>query len=171
MPYMMLLPALTEDVLNVGSRGFGLLLSMSGVGAMLGSIFLASLPNKKRGLMLMVGSLILGVALVGLFFSSSWFPSMAWPMAMGFIFFVGIGQTARMTLGNTLLQYYVHEEYRGRVMALYMMEFGLTSFGVFFAGIMTDVVGVQWAVGGLAIILVVFSIFVIAFVPRLRRLD
>ncbi|MDA0988953.1 MAG: MFS transporter, partial [Chloroflexi bacterium] len=35
MPYMMLLPALTEDVLKVDERGFGLLLSMSGVGAML----------------------------------------------------------------------------------------------------------------------------------------
>ena len=171
MPYMMLLPALTEDILEVDSRGFGLLLSMSGVGAMLGSIFLASLPNKKRGLMLMVGSLILGIALVGLFFSSSWFPSFTWPVALGFIFFVGIGQTARMTLGNTLLQYYVEDEYRGRVMSLMMMEFGLTSFGVFAAGVMTDVVGVQWAVGGLAIILIFFSLAVMAFVPRLRKLD
>ena len=171
MPYMMLLPALTKDVLEVDSRGFGLLWSMSGVGAMLGSLFLASLPNKKRGLMLIVGSLILGLALVGLFFSSSWFPTLGWPLAMGFIFFVGLGQTIRMTLGNTLLQYYVEERYRGRVMSLYFMEFGLTSFGVFFTGILTDVIGVQWAVGGLAIILVFFSIHMLAFMPKLRRLD
>ena len=171
MPYMMMLPALTRDVLHVDERGFGLLLSTSGIGAMAGSLFLASLPNKKRGLMLIVGSLILALALTGLFFSNSWFPSFAWPMAMGFIVFVGIGQTARMTLGNTLLQYYVKDEYRGRVMSLMMMEFGLTSFGVFFAGIMTDMIGVQWAVGGLAIILIFFSIAVLAFVPRLRNLD
>ncbi|MDA0988816.1 MAG: MFS transporter, partial [Chloroflexi bacterium] len=168
---MMLLPALTEDVLKVDERGFGLLLSMSGVGAMIGSIFLASLPNKKRGLMLIVGSLILGVSLVGLFFSNSWFPSMAWPLAMGFIFFVGIGQTARMTLSNTLLQYYVQDIYRGRVMSLMMMEFGLTSFGVFFTGVLTDIVGVQWAVGSLAIMLVFFSIFMLAFMPRIRKLE
>jgi MFS family permease len=171
MPYMMLLPALTEDVLEVDSRGFGLLLSVSGIGAMIGSIVLASLPNKRRGLMLMVGSLILGLALIGLFFSSSWFPSYAWPLALIFIVFVGLGQTTRMTLGNTLLQYYVEDEYRGRVMSLYFMEFGLTSFGVFFAGVLTDMIGVQWAVGGLAIILVFFSMFTLAFVPRLRRLD
>lgn len=171
MPYMMLLPALTEDVLKVDERGFGLLLSMSGVGAMIGSVFLASLPNKKRGLMLIVGSLILGIALVGLFFSNSWFPSMAWPLAMGFIFFVGIGQTARMTLSNTLLQYYVQDLYRGRVMSLMMMEFGLTSFGVFFTGVLTDIVGVQWAVGSLAIILVFFSIAMLVFVPRISKLD
>ena len=90
---------------------------------------------------------------------------------MGFIFFVGIGQTARMTLGNTLLQYYVQDEYRGRVSSLMMMEFGLTSFGVFFAGVLTDIIGIQWAVGGLAIVLIFFSIYMLAFMPRMRRLD
>ena len=171
MPYMMLLPAFTKGVLNIDERGYGLLLMMSGVGAMLGSIALASLPNKKRGLMLIVGSLVLGLSLAGMFFSGSWFPSFALPLAFGFIFFVGIGQTARMTLGNTLLQYYVEDQYRGRVMSLMMMEFGLTSFGVFFAGVMTDMIGVQWAVGGLAILLIIFSVYAIAFMPRIRKLD
>ena len=171
MPYMMLLPALTEDVLGIDERGYGFLLMVSGIGAMLGSIVLASLPNKKRGLMLILGSLVLGVALVGMFFSASWLPGYAVPLAFGFIFFVGIGQTARMTLGNTLLQYYVQDEYRGRVMSLMMMEFGLTSFGVVFAGIMTDMIGVQWAVGGMAILLIVFSVYATLFMPRITKLD
>ena len=76
-----------------------------------------------------------------------------------------------MTLGNTLLQYYVQDEYRGRVMSLMMMEFGLTSFGVFFAGIMTDMIGVQWAVGGLAILLIIFCVYAILFMPSIRKLD
>ena len=171
MPYMMLLPVFTEDILNVGAGGMGVLVSVSGLGAMAGSIVLASLPNKKRGAMLMRGSLILGLGLVGFSFSSSWLPSYAWPLALTFIVVVGVGQTARMTLGNTLLQYYVEDEYRGRVMALYMMEFGLTSFGVFFTGVLADQVGIQWAVGGLAILLVIFSVGVLAFVPRIRKLD
>ena len=171
MPYMMLLPALTEDVLGIDERGYGFLLMMSGVGAMLGSIVLASLPNKKRGLMLILGSLVLGIALVGMFFSASWVPGYAVPLAFGFIFFVGIGQTARMTLGNTLLQYYVQDAYRGRVMSLMMMEFGLTSFGVVFAGILTDMIGVQWAVGGMAILLIGFSIYAMLFMPRITKLD
>lgn len=171
MPYMGMLPVLTEKVLDVGAGGIGVLISVSGVGAMVGSIGLASLPNKKRGLMLLVGSLILGLSLVGLFFSASWFPSLGWPLALGFIVFVGLGHTVRMTLGNTLLQHYVEDEYRGRVMALYFMEFGLTSFAVFFAGVMADIVGVQWSVGGLGIILVLLSVLALAFVPRIRKLD
>ena len=171
MPYMMLLPMFTEDVLDVGAQGMGWLVSVSGIGAMAGSILLASLPNKKRGLMLLVGSLILGIGLVGFSFSNTWFPSYAWPASLFFIVIVGLGQTARMTLGNTLLQYYVQDEYRGRVMSLYMMEFGLTSFGVFGAGVLADNVGVEWAVGGLAILLVIFSILALIFSPRLRKLD
>ena len=83
-----------------------------------------------------------------------------------------------MTLGNTLLQYYVQEEYRGRVMSMMMMEFGLTSFIVGITGWLVDVIGtrggydgVQWVVGGLAFILVLLSVYVIAFVPRIRNLD
>jgi len=171
MSYMMLLPAFTVDIYGVGAKGMGILISVSGIGAMAGSIFLASLPNKRRGLMFILGSLILGLSLVGFSFSSYWFPDYAWPVALGFIVFVGIGQTARMTLGNTLLQYYVKDEYRGRVMSLYMMEFGLTSFGVFFAGILTDIIGVRWSVGGLAIMLVILSIYMLIFMPRLRNLD
>ncbi len=87
------------------------------------------------------------------------------------IIFVGVGQTGRMTLANTLLQYYVKDAYRGRVMSLYMMEFGLTSFGVFFTTIMAEQVGVQMAVGSLAIALVVCSALFLVFVPSIRKLD
>ncbi|MFC1978339.1 MFS transporter, partial [Chloroflexota bacterium] len=89
----------------------------------------------------------------------------------GLIVFVGLGQTGRMTLGNTLLMYYVDDDYRGRVMSIYMMEFGLMSFGSFTAGLLTEAVGVQWALGGFAMILFCLSILVLAFVPRLRKLD
>ncbi|MFC2010468.1 MFS transporter [Chloroflexota bacterium] len=165
MPYMVLLPVFTEDILGVGATGMGVLISISGAGAMASSLVLASLPNKKRGLMLLVGSLVLGLALVGFSFSSSWYLSMA------LIVFVGVGQASRMTLGNTLIQYYVEDDYRGRVMSVYMMEFGLTSFGSFTAGLLAEAVGVQWALGGFALTLVCVSFLALVFIPRIRRLD
>lgn len=165
MPYMFLLPVFAIDILGVGESGGGLLMSISGIGAIVGSIVLASLPNKKRGLMLLVSGIVLGLALTGFSFSSVWISSVA------FIIFIGVGQTGRMTLANTLLQYYVKDEYRGRVMSVYMMEFGLTSFGVFFTTLLAEQVGVQWAVGSLAITLVVLSTAFLIFVPRIRNLD
>jgi len=165
MPYMMMLPIFADDILKVGASGLGVLISVGGIGAITGSLTLASLPNKKRGFMLFVSSFILGLALTGFSFSSSW------PLSLITMVFVGLGQTGRMTLGNTLIQYYVEDEYRGRVMSIYMMEFGLTSFAVFAAGLMADVIGAQWTLGGFAMALVLVSILSFVFVPRIRNLD
>ena len=56
-------------------------------------------------------------------------------------------------------------------MSIYMMEWGLGSFGTFAAGLMAETIGVQIAVGGFAVVLVFLSILALAFLPRLRRLD
>ena len=165
MPYFMLMPIFTEDILKVGASGMGVLMSVSGIGAMVGSLVLASLPNRKRGLILLTSCLILGIALIGFAFSDSWY------LSLGMIIFVGLGSTGRMTLSNTLLQYYVDNEYRGRVMSIYMMEFGLVSFSTFAAGLMAEAWGVQWIVGGFAMALVFLSVMAMFFIPRIRKLD
>jgi len=165
MPYMLLMPIFVDDILKVGAEGMGILMSVSGAGAIVSSLVLASLPNKKRGLLLMISCLVMAVALIGFALSE------LWPLSLGLIVFVGMGQTGRMTLGNTLIQYYVDEQYRGRVMSIYMMEFGLTSFGTFAAGVMAEAWGVQYIVGGFAAGLVLISILSLIFVRRIRTLD
>jgi MFS family permease len=165
-PYMTLMPMFTEDILMVGPTGYGMLLSISGAGAILGALVLASLPNRNRGIMLLFGCLILGSALIGFSFSQSW------PLSIALIVVVGLGQAARMTLGNTLVQYYVDDDYRGRVMSIYTMDFGFTSLGTFVAGLMADTaIGVEWTVGGFAMILVALTAIVAVFFPRIRRLQ
>ncbi len=84
---------------------------------------------------------------------------------------VGIGGTVRMTLTNTLIQYYVDDNYRGRIMSLFMMQFGLSSFGTCAAGLIAQSFGVQWGVGGFAIVLVVLSVLALVAFPRIRKLD
>lgn len=165
MPYALLLPIFVDDILKVGATGMGVLMSVSGIGAIIGSLVLASLPNKKRGVMLLASGLILGLALVGFAFSTSWY------LSLGLIVFVGLGQAGWMTLGSTLLQYYTEDEYRGRVMSVFMMQFGLTSFGAFAAGLLAESMGVQWVVGGFAVTLVFLSVLALAFVPRIRNLE
>ena len=56
-------------------------------------------------------------------------------------------------------------------MSIYIMEFGLRSFGVFLAALLAEEIGVQWSIGGLAVILVIVSLAAILFVPRIRRLE
>ncbi len=165
MPYIMLMPVLCVEVLKVGEGQGGVLMMFSGIGAIIGSIALASLPNKKRGFMLLASSFVLGLALAGFSFSTFWY------LSLGLMVFVGLAQAGRMALSNTLLQYYVEDEYRGRVMSFYMMEFGLMSLGTFTAGILAEALGAQWALGGFATVLVFISIVALVFVPKLRNLD
>ena len=165
MPYIMLMPIFADDILKVGATGLGIMMSVSGVGAVVGSLVLASLPNKKRGAILLVTSLIMGVALAGFSFSK------LWPLSLVLIAFVGLGQTGRMALANTLLQQYTEEQYRGRVMSFYMMQFGLTSFGTLVAGLLAEGIGVQWSLGGFAVVLTLLTVLVLVFTPRLRNLD
>ncbi|MDO8687752.1 MAG: MFS transporter [Dehalococcoidales bacterium] len=165
MPYQMMLPIFTDDILKVGATGLGVLMSVSGVGAMVGSLILASIPNKRRGAILLASSLVLGLALAAFAFSSTWY------LSLGLMFFVGLGQAGRQTLGSTLLQSYSEAEYLGRVMSINMMDMGLSSLGTFFAGLLAGGIGAQWAIGGFAMVLVLLVMLTLVFVPRLRRLD
>ncbi len=165
MSYSQLLPIFVDDIFGVGATGMGVLMSVSGAGALVGSIILASLKNKKRGLMLMAGGLISGISLTGFAFSSSW------RLALVFIVFVGLGQTIRGTISSALLQSYTEPAYMGRVMAIFMMQWGVVNLCMFIAGVMASVMPVQWVVGGFALVLIILTIVTLAFVPSLRKLD
>jgi MFS family permease len=165
MPYRSLLPMFTEDILKVDATQLGLLQSVSGIGAIAGSLVIASMPNKRRGMILAVSSTILGLALTAFAFSESWY------LTLGLVVMVGIGQTGQMILPIALIQNYTKEEYRGRVVSFYGMELGVSSFGASIAGFLAAKMGPQWAVGGLAIIMVVISLSALAFAPSLRKVD
>jgi len=165
MPHTMLMPIFCDDILKVGATGMGIMMSVAGVGAVIGSLILASLPNKKRGLIMLVSGVVLSLALVGFGFSESW------PTSLVLIAVVGLAQTGQMTVAVTLIQYFTDPAYLGRVMSILMMQFGLMSFGTFAAGMLAEEVGVQWSIASFAMALAVIAVLALAFVPRLRNLD
>ena len=165
LPFMHLMPMVTEDVLGVDEVGLGILFTVSGIGAIVGSLILASLPSKKRGTIMLVSGVIMGLALMAFGFSTWWWVSVF------VVIFVGLGQTGHRASGNSLAQNYTEPEYRGRVMSFMMMGLGFSSLGTFFAGVLAETVGIEWAIGGLALLLVVSSIALLTLTPRLRRLD
>jgi MFS family permease len=165
-PYSQLLPMFADkEILNISATGLGLLMMVSGIGAILGSLVLASLSSRKRGLILIIAVMMMALTLIGFSFS------MWLSVSMIFIFFIGMGSTVQMALGNSLIQYYVDASYRGRVLSFFMLCFGLSSLGSFFAGILAESIGVQWAVASLAVLLVLFTLLMITISPRLRKLD
>lgn len=164
MTYFMLLPGFAKDVLDAGPDQLGLLISVSGVGSLAGSLVIASMPNRKRARVLLSGALLLGVALMLFSMSTNYWLSMA------FLAVVGLGQSARMSLSNVLVQSYVEDEYRGRVMSIYMLEFSVMQICIYPISVAADVFGPQLAVGASAAGLILL-VLVLFCVPAYRDLD
>ena len=162
--YFTLLPGFVKEVLNQGPDGLGLLISISGIGSLAGSLIVASLPNKKRARALLYGALIMGIALLTFAISTHYWLSVL------LLTFVGLGQAARMSLSNVLIQSYVDDEYRGRVMSIYMLEISFLSIAIYPISLFADYFGPQWAVGLSAACLIILVLF-IATIPAYRNLD
>ena len=124
MSYMTLLPAWGREALDAGSAGLGLLLAVMGLGALVGTLILASMARiRRRGVLLIAACAIWGIALA--IFSQS--PS--YVMAVPLLFLVGMVSAVFMSLNMTLIQLKSPPEVRGRVMSLSMMTFGLMPLG------------------------------------------
>jgi MFS family permease len=165
MPCQQLMPLFTDNILKVGATGMGILMSVSGAGALAGSVILMFLPNTKRGLLLLVSGLVAGVALLIFAFSS------IWALSIAVMVFVGLAQTFRNTISNALLLTCTEAGYMGRVMSLLNIQWGLMSFSTFLAGVLAGMITVQWVVGGLVLILIAISVLFLTFSPSLRRLE
>ncbi|HEY3117263.1 MAG TPA: MFS transporter, partial [Chloroflexota bacterium] len=140
-PYTSMLPIFARDILQVGASGQGLLLTGVGVGALLGSVVVATAGNTgKQGLLMLGGAAVFGLALVG-FALSPWFGFSLALMAVS-----GLCNTSYGTQANSLLQIHTPAEMRGRVMGVYYIQRGLTPFGSLFAGALASVVGAQHTV-------------------------
>lgn len=166
MPFQQMLPVFATDVLHTGAAGLGLLMAASGVGALLGSLAYAAVGRLGNEGMALIGSASgFGLALC-LFAASSWVP-------LSFVLVaVASGISAfYMAMNNTLIQMSVSDEMRGRVMAVYLMTWGLMPFGTLPMGALADAFGAPWAVaiGGMASTALVL---VIALrIPSLRSLQ
>jgi MFS family permease len=167
LPYQRLLPGFVKDVLDGGAQSaalMGALLTVTAVGAILGSLLIASLPDRQRGKILAYSLGVFGVALIA--FASS---TVFW-ISAGIVLVLGIGQSIRQSIANILIQARVEDVYRGRVSAIMLLDDGLESLGIFGIAILADVIGAQWALGGVGAIMLVYA-GVIWAMKRIRDLD
>ena len=141
--YSVFLPIFANDVLHRGAKGFGLLMSAAGVGAVLGALYFAG-RTSYRGLARWIAgmALLCGVGLV--LFSQSrvfWVSSVV-------LLFVGFAATVQMAATNTIVQSRVPDELRGRVMAVYAMMFmGVQPVGSLIAGGIANHLGAPYTLG------------------------
>lgn len=165
MPYQQLLPIFTDDILQVGATGMGLMMSVCGAGGTAGSLVLAALPNNKRGIILLTSGVVSGAVLCLFAFSTSW------PLSLSLMVFMGLSITFRNTIGSSLVQACTRAEYMGRVLAMFNTQWGVMSLFTFFAGVLAEVVAVQWVLGGMGMVLIILSSLSLLFLTGIRQLD
>lgn len=165
MPYTMMLPGFVTEVLQGGETELGLLMTMTGVGALGGSLMVASLSPKRRGRLLILTGVILGGSLLAFAISTNYY------VTLPIMLVVGFGHAMRMSIGQVLVQHYSPDQYRGRVMSVWMMQYSIMSVGTYGVGVLSEAVGPQWAIGGMAAALVVLMGLVWLAIPLMRRIE
>ena len=76
------------------------------------------------------------------------------------LFAVGIAMILNNALVNARLQELVPDAIRGRVLSLYVMVYvGGSPIGSFAGGWVASVAGVDWAIGGGAVLMLLFAVW------------
>ena len=140
--YSVLMPAFASDVLRVGSRGYGMLLSANGIGALCGALTVATFGERVPRRLLVFGGL-------GLFSTMLLLLAVTWNyyLALMWMTVAGWGMLLYFSTTNTLIQMSVADGMRGRVMGIWALVFGgMMPVGGMEAGVLSHRLGVPWAV-------------------------
>jgi MFS family permease len=144
----------------------GLLLSSVGIGAVLGALIAASLPDgARRGRVLTLGNI--SFPLVLLIFAGS--RSLA--VSVLIMLLVGASHVLQNAMANTLLQITSPDYLRGRVMSQYaLVTQGMTHLGGLQAGFVADWIGAPLSIGIGAAVSLFYGLFVAMRYPKVRNL-
>jgi MFS family permease len=166
MPYQQLMPVFAEDVFNVGSSGLGLLLSVNGIGALVGSLAVAGISNgfRRRGMLQMVMGILFGASIAVFALAESY------PIALIMLVLAGATSAGFQSLNSTLVMTNTEPAYHGRVMSVYMLTFSAMPLGVVPFGALSDVYGAPITIGIGGILLTIVIALVGLFHPSYRHI-
>ena len=166
--YMQLMPAYA-DLLGAGETGYGMLLSATGLGSVLGTLLIGAFPAGKR-----LGTVILGGALLSALVMYGFAAMLLVPSYYGALGFATLGSAcsaAFMINALTVLQLEVPDKLRGRVMGIHAMTYSLMPLGGLVLGAMTDRIGATAALSASVSAFLLILLIVSLTQPVLHRLD
>ncbi len=152
-PYIDLMPGFAVHVFGRDEQGLAILLAASGIGALIFSVAL-TLFSRERWLVYTFVTGIIGSALMLLVFTTT---DQFWTGVACLILLGGLATTTGIA-NATLIQQYVDASYRGRVVSLNMaFQIGAPALGAFTLGWLAEFVGLQWALGSGAVLVIMVT--------------
>jgi MFS family permease len=164
-PYVTMMAVFAKDILDVGSAGYGVLLTGAGFGAIPGGLAAANMQGRSGKGKLMALAALLYMAMVIAFSLSGVFV-----LSFSILVVAGIGWSTFVTLNQTLLQLGLDDAFRGRGMALFNMAGGLTPFGNLGMGTAAQQFGAPHSVASFAAVGLVLVALAGVASRRIRRL-
>lgn len=117
-PLITFLPVMAREVFRGGSNTFTLFLCFSGIGSITGALIVAGIRSQRglaeRSLLMMVA---LGIAVAAFGISRNL------ALSTSLVFAAGASMMVVLTLNTSLVQLYVNDAMRGRVMSVYNVSF------------------------------------------------
>ena len=164
-PYGTLMPAIVHEAFSGDAQTLGFLVGAAGLGAVSGTLLLAS-RSDVRGLtrFIVAAAFLAGCALIAL----SW--SRMLPLSIALMAVIGFCILLISVSTNMILQTIVDDDKRGRVMSLYTAAFlGVVPLGGLIAGALADRIGATRTVliGGCVCVLA--TLYMARQLPLLHR--
>ena len=162
-----LLPIFAQDILKVGSEGFGVLRAAPAVGSILTMLAAAYFSlNKNAGVKLLSAIFIFGLCIIVFGLSEIFWVSVF------ALFLSGVADGVSVVIRNTILQLHTPDNMRGRVSSVNSIFVGSSNeLGAFESGVTAKLMGVVRAVvfGGC---MTIGTVVITAFIsPSFRKLD
>lgn len=165
-PYSTLFPIYAKEIFNGDVTTFSWLSSISGLGALIGAGYLATLKTAKKLLkIIVIAGLLLSANLVLFSYTSNF------PLALLFLMIAESGLLTIISASNTYIQTHVEEHMRGRVISYFVMAFsGMQPIGSLIIGSLAHITNAPLTVllEGIAGI-VIITLFIPAFRKTMKR--
>jgi MFS family permease len=162
MPYNTVFPVFASVIFKGGAATFGYITSFVGVGAVLGTIFLASRkPDAPLKRLLFVSAILMGVGLICFALIKNF------PVAMLFAVLTGFGGMTQFTVCNILVQSESEPHMRGRAIGILLMAiFGMLPLGSLLVGWVSQRVGAPATVVGEGVISILLALIFMEFLTK-----
>ena len=161
-PFMTLISVVARDTLHANEVLYGILGSANGLGALAGSLFIATSGVRRPATVYTMGAALF---LLGVFFFGV---SRYYGMAFGFLVLSGVGMSGFGTMQTMIALRAVDPELRGRALGAIAFGIGASPLGILVAGTLAERIGTPQTLAVMAAVGATVLLGLWALFPELR---
>lgn len=162
-PYMQMVPVIARETLNVGAGLMGILMGADGLGAIIGSIAIASFGQLRYHGRVYLGGSMVGLVLVLAFAASQWFA-----VSLPVLILLGLGTAGFGTMQSTIIVISASDDMRGRALGVISLAIGAGPVGALLIGLVAETTSPATGIAIFAIIGILSLSLVTLVMPELR---